>query len=263
VSGGEPDFQLEGNVLEHEVIETPTSVSKASSYRTGTHQETNEEWTKANRAYEDARDQMQSDQAELDAANKLNNKKKIAEFSNKVSDDRKLVSDAGTKRDSIQQNVIKDDIRTYQYTQKTIDIKNIIKLQFSISRAQSGPMGAPIVVEKEESAKYLLVQDVKAEDVEGVKLNETTPDTRGMQTALENKVRDQLKDAVAAKVVELPQAIYDEAKSREKEENMEDAGEAYMRYLGVSPADQTPERTHAEQFLRAQFNFSTFPSVAP
>jgi tetratricopeptide (TPR) repeat protein len=262
-NGIEPDFQLEGNVLEHVLTESSSSVSMDSHYRSGTHQETNEAWTKANRAYEDARDQLQSDQAELDAASKINNKKKMAEFGNKVSDDRKLVSDAGTKRDSIQQNVIKDDIRPYQYTVKTTNIKNSIKLQFSIGRTQSGQMGVAMVVGREDPKQYVQVEDVKGEDTDGIKLNETKPNTQEMQTALEISVRDDLIASVGKKVRELPQAIYDEAKLRAQEENLDDAGEAYMRYLSVTPADETPERTHAEQFLREQFNFLTFPNVAP
>jgi len=262
-SGGDPDFQLEGNVLEHEVIPTPKVVSMPSRYRTGTHQETNPEWIKANRECENAKEQMQSDQTELAAADAKNNKKDIAAVAQKLIADKNRISEAETKRDALLQNKTVDDIRDYQYTQKTIDIRNIIKLQFTISRAQSGAIGTPTVVDKEEHAQSVLIEDVKPEDVDGVKLNESNPDTRGMQTALENKVRDELKEKVAAKVAELPKAIYEEAKSRAKEENLEDAGEAYLRYLSVTPADQTPERLEAEKFLHEQFNFPTFPSVAP
>jgi len=263
VSGGEPDFQLEGNVLDHEVVSTPTLLSKPSHYRTGTHQEINPEWTKASRECEDAKEQMQSDQTELAAADAKNNKKDIASLTQKLSEDKKRISQAETKRDTLLQNKTVDDIREYQYTQKTIDIRNIIKLQFNIARAQSGTTGAPAVVEKEETSQYVQIEDVKPDDVDGVKLNETNPDTRGMQTALENKVRDELKEKVAARVAELPKTIYADARTRAKEENLEDAGEAYLRYLSVTPADQTPERMEAEKFLREQFNFSTFPSVAP
>jgi hypothetical protein len=262
-NGVEPDFQLEGNVLEHEIVETPKSVSKESKYRTGTHQEQNEAWVKANREYEDARDQVQTDQSQLTVAETNKNKKAILEINQKMSDDRKAVSVAETKRDAVPQFVTKDDIRPYQYTLKTIDIKNRIKLQFSVGRAQSGQMGAAVVVEKEEPKQYELVEDVKADDTEGVKLMETTPNTREMQTALENTVRDALIDAVRTKVLDLPREIFEEAKTREKEENLEDAGEAYLRYLCVTPAEKTTERIHAENYLREQFNFSTFPSVAP
>jgi hypothetical protein len=263
VDGGEPDFLLVASVLEHELTQTSSSVPMLSSYRAGTHQEPNPEWNKANRVYEDARDQMQADQAELDAADKLNNKKKIADLSTKLSEDRKQVSDAGGKKDAILSTVTKDDSRPYHYNQKTVDIKNVIKLQFSISRAQGGQIGPPANVAKEKSAQYVQREDVKPDDMEGVTLKEETPDTHEMQTELENLVRDELKEKVATKVAELPKAIYAEAKSRVQEENLDDAGEAYLRYLRVTPADQTPERAEAEKFLNEQFNFPTFPSLAP
>jgi hypothetical protein len=225
--------------------------------------EPNENWNKANRAYEEAREQLQSDQSALTVAQTRNKHSEMKELTEKLNADRKVVSDAETTRDSMVQNIIKDDIRPYQYTLKTIDIKNRIKLQFRIGRTQSGQAGDAVIVEKEDPKQFELVEDVKADDTEGVKTKETTPNTREMQTALENSSRDALVEAVRAKVLELPRKIYDEAKSREKEENLDDAGEAYMRYLCVTPADNQPERVHAEQFLREQFNFSTFPSVAP
>jgi hypothetical protein len=173
------------------------------------------------------------------------------------------VSDTETKRDALPQNLTVDDIRPYQYTLKTIDIKNKIKLQFRISRAQSGQLGEAVVVEKEDPQQYQLIEDVKPDDTEGVRLKETNPDTREMQTTLENSARDELVEVVQAKVLELPSKIYEEAEAREQEEDLDDAGEAYLRYLCVTSDDKTPERAHAEQFLREQFNFLTFPSVAP
>jgi len=262
-SGVEPDFQLEGNILVHEITETPTAVSKDSKYRAGTHPEPNEAWNKANRVYEDARDQLQADQSALTVAQTKNNKKEIIELSQTISNDHKLVSNAEAKRDALAQYLTIDDIRTYQYTLKTIDIKNRIKLQFRISRTQSGQLGDAVVVEKEDPERYELIEDVKSDDTEGVKLKETTPNIREMQTALENLARDALIEVVQEKVRELPGRIYEEAKAREQEQDLDDAGEAYLRYLSVTLDDKTPERLHAEQFLREQFNFSSFPSVAP
>jgi len=258
----EPDFHLEGNVLEHELTETPRAVSKDSHYRAGTHQENNEEWTKANRAYEEARQQLESDQSELSAADKVNKKREIGELTKRMEQDRKVLSETGVKRDSISQFKMVDDIRTYQYTERTIDIKNNIKLQFSIGRAQGGAMWTPDIVGMEEPQKVVLVEAVKSDDTDGVKLNEAPPNTQELQTALGIKVRDRLIESVGKRVRDLPKAIFDEARSRVQEQNLEDAGEAFMRYLCVVPATKTPERVEAEKFLQDQFNFVTFPSAA-
>lgn len=258
----EPDFHLEGNVLEHDLTQSDNGISKDSHYRANTHQEINEEWTKANRAYEEARQQLESDQADLGAADKLNKKKEIAEIAKRMEQDRKTVSETGTKRDSIPQNKMVDDIRTYQYIERTVSIKNNIKLQFSIGRAQGGAMWTPDVVGMEEPLTYVRHEAVKPDDTDGVKLIETSPNTQELQTALGIKVRDQLIAAVGKRVRDLPKAIIDDARTRVQEQNLDDAGEAYMRYLCVVSADRTPERIAAEKFLHDQFNFLTFPSTA-
>jgi hypothetical protein len=102
---------------------------------------------------------------------------------------------------------------------------------------------------------------VKPDDTDGVKLNEAPPNTQELQTALGIKVRDQLIAAVGKRIRDLPKAIFDEARTRVQEQNLDDAGEAYMRYLCVVPAEKTPERVEAEKYLQGQFNFLTFPSA--
>jgi hypothetical protein len=261
--GGDPDFQLQCDVLEHEVVLVPSSVSKPSKYLVGTTPESNPDWMKANRAYEEAKDQVHQDEGELDRASAKNNKKQVAEVSKKLDDDKKLASDALDKRDLLPQNISKDEIRAYQYTEKTIQVNNTIKMQFSISQQQSGPVDPPVVVQRQESSKYVLIPDAKQDDVEGIKLNDSQPDTRRLQAVLEEQVREELKEKVASEVAKLPEVVFDEANKQQLAQNPEDAGEAYLRYLSVTPAGETPERMHAEQFLHEQFNFSVFPSVAP
>ena len=58
--GVEPDFQLDGNVLEHRIAESPSVESRQSSYIAGTHDVPNDAWTKANRDYEAANRQLQA-----------------------------------------------------------------------------------------------------------------------------------------------------------------------------------------------------------
>ena len=82
-----------------------------------------------------------------------------------------------------------------------------------------------------------------------------------MQTQLENKAREDLIARVHEKIVELPHKIYDAARQKEQDGYADDAGEAYMRYLNVAPADQIEERDHAEKFLRDTFNFQVFPGA--
>jgi hypothetical protein len=109
----------------------------------------------------------------------------------------------------------------------------------------------------------VLLQDVKPEDTEGVKMTGTTPNTIELQTALENAARDELNEKVLLKVQELPRKIYDSAKSKELEENMEGAGEYYLRYLSCTPEDGSAERRHAKEFLDEKFNIRPVVGVSP
>ena len=101
----------------------------------------------------------------------------------------------------------------------------------------------------------MLIEDVKAEDTQGVKPTGTTPDTKELQTALENSVRDELIDAVRSKVKDLPDRVYAEAKSKEQDDNLDGAAEAYLRFLSCANPDESTERQHASSFLAEHFNF--------
>jgi len=253
--GVEPDFQLAGDVLEHQVTETPTLESRESKYRAGTHDEPNEAWTKANRAFDAAQRALQTDQSALGGAEAKGNKKAIKDLNAKIAADQKLISEDQTLLDSLPKTVTSDVIRPYQYTRKTTDIKNTIKLQFRIGDTLSGQMGDAVLVEKEDPKQYVLVEDVKADDTEGVKPTGTTPSVRELQTELENAARGALIEAVLIKVRELPRMILDGAKSKEQAENVDGAGEAYLRFLSCSTEDSYPaERRHAREFLAEKFN---------
>ena len=115
-------------------------------------------------------------------------------------------------------------------------------------------MGDAAIVTKEDPKQFVLIEDVKPDDTEGVKPTGTTPNTRELQTALENSVRDVLIEAVRSKVKDLPQRIYDEAKLREQNENLDGAAEAYLRFLNCTKGDGSVDRKRAKSFLTEQFN---------
>jgi hypothetical protein len=236
-NGVEPDFQLVGDVLEHQISESVTVDAKESQYRIGTHEVTGAEWNTANRAYEIALRALQTDQSALIGAQSKGKKKEIKELNAKIDADQKLVTEAQTLADSLPKTVTSDVIRPYQYSRKTLDIRNTIKLQFRIGETLSAQMGDPVIVAKEDPRQYVLLEDVKAEDTEGVKPTGTTPDTKELQTALENSVRDELIDVVRSKVKDLPDRIYAEGKSMEQDENLDGAAEAYLRFLKCAIGD--------------------------
>jgi hypothetical protein len=252
--GVEPDFQLAGDVLEHQISETTNIEAKESKYRAGTHDDPNDEWNKANRAYEAAMRQLASDQSALQGAEAKGKKRDVEDAKAKVDADQKAVSDAQALADSLPKTVTSDVIRPYQYVRKTIDVKNTIKLQFRIGETLTGQMGDAVVEEKVDPRQFVSLDEVKADDTEGVKLGGTTPNTGEMQTALDNSARDELVQKVRLKVQELPRAVYDAGKTREQEENVDGAGEYYLRYLSCTAEDGSAERRHAKEYLAEKFN---------
>ena len=253
-NGVEPDFQLAGDVLEHQITETPTLDARESKYRIGTHDVPGEEWNKANRAYEAALRAWQADQSTLQGAAAKGNKKEVKELTAKLSEDQKLVLEAQALADSLPRTVTADVIRPYHYTRKTVDIKDTIKLQFRIGETLNSQMGDAVIVQKEDPKQFVLVEDVKADDTEGVKPTGTIPSTMAQQTALENSIRVELIEAVRSKVRDLSRVIYDEAKAKEHDENVDGAAEAYMRFLNCTKEDGSVERQQAIHFLSEQFN---------
>ena len=252
--GVEPDFQLAGDVLEHQIVETPAIEPQASHYRAGTHDDPNEAWNKANRAYEAAMRQLTTDQSALQGVEAKGKKHDINEVNASIAADQKAVAEAQALADTLPKTVTSDVIRTYQYVRRTIDVKNTIKLQFRIGETLSGQMGVAIAVEKEDPKQFVVLEDVKPDDTDNVKLGGTTPNTRELQTALENAARDELVQKVQLKVQELPRVVYDAGKSREQEENVDGAGEYYLRYLSCTTENGSSERQHAKEFLAEKFN---------
>jgi hypothetical protein len=261
--GVEPDFQLNGDVLEHQITETPTLEARESKYRAGTHDDPNEAWNKANRAYDAAVRQLQTDQSALEGAESKGKKKDISDLNKKIAADQKQVTEAQLLADSLPKTVTADVLRTYQYTRRTVDIKDVIQLQFRIGETLTGQMGEAVLVEKQDPRQYVMVEDVKPDDTEGIRQSGTVPNTRELQTALESSARDALVEAVRTKVLELPRKIYDSGKSMEQEENTDGAGEYYLRYLSCTPEDGSAERRHARDYLADKFNMHPAAAVSP
>ena len=259
--GVEPDFLIAGDVLEHHIAAPPSVESVESTYVAGVHEIPSEEWNKANRAYDSATNELHTAQAVLSGAQAKGKKKDIEDAANQVAAAQKRVDDARVNMDSIAKSKTEDIIRPYSYKKTTYDVLNRVVLQFRIDDLFSGQKGEPVQVSEEDKKKFVTLTEVKSEDAKGVKAEGSLPDLTELQTQLENGARGNLIKKVQEKIVELPQKIYDVARQKEQDGYNDDAGEAYMRYLSVAPADQVTQRDQAEKFLREQFNFQTFPGM--
>jgi hypothetical protein len=259
----EPDYVLAGDVLKHHFPVVPTIEPQESEYRAGTEQVPSESWNKANRAYESAREELQTAQQSLSGAESHGKSGKIKDLTRVVQAAQKKVEEAHVVLDSTPQNVTKDIIRPYTYHKRIINIGGVIELQFRIGDSLSEPRTDLVPIRKEEHRTDVLLEDVKPEDTLGIKSAGTVTDPSEFITTLENSARDELIAAVRKRVEELPGKMYQSASSREKEDDLDGAGESYLRFLKLTREDNSPERQHARKFLLDSFNMRPETSNAP
>ena len=250
----EPNFQLVGDVLQHRHTIVPTSKPKESKYRAGEQEMPNDNWNKANREYESATLDLQRAQVSLQGATSRGRKKEIAEANGQVSAAQKKVEDARTKLDTIPKTLPIDIVKPYTYTEKDIDLMAVVQLQFRINDSAGNQVESPVPISKDASQKYLVLENVKPEDTEGVKAQGTIPDEIQFLTDVENIARDLLLKAVRESVAKFPGKIFEQARKRTENGDVDGAAESYILYLNSTPAEPNPEREQAERFLREQYN---------
>lgn len=250
----EPDFQLAGDVIQHHLSVVPTVEPMDSKYLFAQNEVASEQWNKANRAYEKAQMELQTAQTALQGGETRGKKGEIKDLNNSVSQAQKNVEEAHVLLDSTPKTVTKDIIRNYTYTRKTIDIGGVIQLQFRIGDSLTGKMTELVPATKEEHKKYVLLENVKPEDTEGIKPTGTNPDPGEFMTALENSALDTLVAAVRKRVEELPGKIFGVARGMETDGDLDGAGESFVRYLNIMRDDKSPDVQHARKFLLEQFD---------
>jgi hypothetical protein len=259
----EPNFQLVGDVVQHYRTMVPTSKPKDSKYRAAEQELPNDSWNKANREYESATLDLQRAQGTLQGASSHGKKKEIADANNQVSAAQKRVEEAHAKLDAIPKTVPVDVIKPYTYTEKDIDLTAGVKLQFRINDSAGNQVESPVQISKELNQKYVVLENVKPEDTEGVKSQGTIPDEIQFLTDVENVARDLLLKAVRESVAKFPDKIFEQARKRADNADQDGAAEYYILYLNSTPMEQTSKREQAERFLREQYNIRQALSSGP
>jgi hypothetical protein len=258
----EPNFQLIGDVLDHHRTEVPTSTPKDSTYRAGEQDVPNEAWNQANRDYEAATLQLTTDQAALQGVMGKGKKKDIEDATDKVTADQKKVQDAHTKLDSIPKTLPSDIIKPYTYTEKAIVLSAGVQLQYRINDSLGNSVEPAQAVNKENTQKFTVLENVKPEDTSGVKASGTVPDDLQFLTDVENGVRDDLIKGVRESVAGLPAKVYAQAQRQMQDGDNDGAAESYILYLNSTPSSDTTERQAAQKFLADQYNIQASVPVA-
>jgi hypothetical protein len=250
----DPNFQLIGDVLEHRPVAKPSIESFDSEYLVGTRDIPNEEWNRANREYEAAKDELQQAQKTLDAANLHNKKKEIAPAKQAVDDAQKKADEVGRQLDSTPKTKMFDIVKPYSYTKRTIDLSAIVELGFRITDSTGNVIASNPSIKKQSVKQFTVLENVKPEDTKGVKPTGTLPDENQFLGDVEIDARSDLIKEVKEKVELLPSKILAEARQRVMDGDTDGSAEAYILYLNSTPDANTSERDEAKKFLHDQFN---------
>ena len=250
----QPIFLLMGEINEHRTVKTPTLETMQSKYRVGIREVRNEAWLKASRTYEAAQEAVRNAQREYDGALGRKKKKEIETTKDALTAAQKQAEDARTQMDAVEQTRPQDVLEPYNYSKTTVDLAGVIELAFRIADS-GGNLIEPSTPLKQESHKnYILLENVKAEDTEGVRAQTAIPDELAFMTDLETQSRNALIKTIHQKFVHLPEKILEDARKHARDNDPERAAEEYVIYLNATPDATSPAREEALKFLRANFN---------
>ncbi len=168
----------------------------------------------------------------------------------------KKLEEAHVQLDAIDQTRPQDLIQPYNYSKKTIDLAAVVQLAFRITDLNANLIEPATPLRQESHKSYIVLENVKAEDTEGVKEQGANPDEIQFMTELEILARDILIKSVHEKVSRLPEKILAEARKRARRDDLDGAAEKYVLYLNTTSAASSAERDEAIRFLRDHFNVS-------
>jgi hypothetical protein len=252
----DPNFQLTGDVIEHRPINKPNIESLDSEYLVGTRDIQNEDWNRANREYEAAKDEVQKQQKLLDAANAHGKKKDIATAKEAVDDAQKKADDLGRQLDGIPKTKMIDVVKPYSYTKKTVDLSAVVELGFRITDASGTVIASNPSIKKQSEKQFSVLENVKPEDTKGVKQAGALPDENQFLGDVEIDARTDLIKEVKEKVETLPIKILAQARKHVMDGDTDGSAEAYILYLNATPDASNPERDEAKKFLHETFNMN-------
>jgi hypothetical protein len=252
----EPLFRLEGEINEYRKVRNPSLETVQSKYRAAVLPVKNEAWLKAQREYENAQQDVETAQHALNDALGRKKKKEITAAQAALADAQKKLGDLRTKLDATDQTRAQEVLEPYNYTKTTIDLSGVINVAFRVLDLNGTLIENTTPVKQESHKVYVVLDNVKPEDTEGVKGQSAPPDEGAFMTDLEIQARDALSKSIHERVQRLPGKILEKARKFAQQNDGDAAGEWYVIYLNATPETPSPERGEAIKFLRDRFNVS-------
>jgi hypothetical protein len=109
-------------------------------------------------------------------------------------------------------------------------------------------------VHKSKHTTTVVLQDVKAEDTEGITNQGVEPDGAQFLTDLEIDSRNALVKMVREKAADLAAAVLQAARTQAQQGDTDGAAELYVLYLKTTSQGASAGRDEAVKFFRDQFN---------
>lgn len=259
----QPNFQMVGDVLQHEMTKSEDVVAKESTYRFGQQEVPNEVWNQANRDYERANNDLESERSVLEGAQAHGKKGDVKKAEEIIQADEKNVEDLHAKLDMIPKTRMEDVERPYTYSQVNYRLKIIVALQFRILDSGGEEVVATIPIRSDAPKEYAVLQNVKPEDTKGVRIEGVIPNDNDFLEEDEYKARDELIAKAKTNVADLPAVVLARADHKATDGDNDGAAELYILYLDSTPVGDSPERLRARKFLAEQFNFNDIGKQAP
>jgi hypothetical protein len=259
----QPNFQMVGDVLQHEMTKSEDVEAKESKYRFGQQEIPNEVWNQANRDYERANNDLEAARSVLEGAQAHGKKGEIKKANETIQDDEKKVEDLHAKLDMIPKTKMEDVERPYTYSQINYRLKIIVALQFRILDSAGEAVVQTIPIRSDAPKEYSVLQNVKPEDTQGIRVEGVIPNDNDFLEEDEYKARDELIEKAKANVADLPAIVIGRADRKATDGDNDGAAELYILYLDATSVADTPERLRARKFLGEQFNFRDIGKEAP
>jgi len=259
----QPNFHMIGDVLQHEMTKSEEVVARDSKYRFGQQEVPNEAWNEANREYEHANNDLAAARSMLEGAQAHGKKGEIKKADETVQNEEKTVEDLHEKLDMIPKTKMIDEERPYTYSQINYHLKIVVALQFRILDSAGEEVVSTIPVRSDAPKEYSVLENVKPEDTQGVRVEGVIPNDNEFLEQDEYRARDELIDKAKTQVAGLPAIVLARADRRAQDGDNDGAAELYILYLDSTPVADTPERLRARKFLADTFNFRDIGKEAP
>jgi hypothetical protein len=244
------------------MVKTTNLETLPSKYRAATREVKNEAWLNANQAYTQAQQELTQAQHAIADAQQRHNKKDAATASDALAAAQQKADDLRKQLDALNPTRPEAVLEPYNYTKKTIDVTAVVELAFRLTDTSGNLLDSTPSIQREDHKTYVVLENVKPEDTEGVKAMNTPPDEVQFVTDLELQARDALVKAISEKAAHVPEKILQQARLRSQQQDIDGAAAEYIVFLNSTPDNGSSERSEAAAFLRDHFNLAVATSAS-